>query len=114
MTDLVFLLLVFFIILSTEFNPTNSIPVNLPQGGSNPPKQTEMASITVKDDNTIFLNGKETTLDGLEDLLLANIKDDKEKPIVLYSDEKAEFGIAAKILDIVKQNQLKIAISMKK
>ena len=114
MTDLVFLLLVFFIILSTEFNPTNSIPVNLPQGGGPPNKQTELASITVKDDNTIFLNGKETTLEGLEEVLLATIKDDKEKAIVLYSDEKAEFGIAAKILDIVKQNELKIAISMKK
>ena len=115
MTDLVFLLLIFFIILAVEYNPTYSVKVNLPQGGTVTDKNTEAVSISVDVDNVIYLNGDQIKFENLEDQLLVTLKGDKEKSIVISSDEKASFGTAAKVIDLLKKNDLtKVAISMKK
>lgn len=115
MTDLVFLLLIFFIILAVEYNPTYSVKVNLPQGGTISDKNTEDVSISVDVENVIYLNGEKIEFENLEDKLLSVLEGDKEKSIVISSDEKANFGTAAQVIDLLKKNDLtKVAISMKK
>lgn len=115
MTDLVFLLLIFFIILAVEYNPTYSVKVNLPKGGAMSDKNTEEISISVDVDNVIYLNGEIIEFSNLENKLISIVKGDKEKSIVISSDEKANFGTAAQIIDLLKRNNLsKVAIRMKK
>jgi biopolymer transport protein ExbD len=112
MTDLVFLLLIFFIILSALAK--NAVDVDLPEGGSVAPTTQSLASIVVKPDNTILLNNKIIDISELERAVLKAVAKDKEKLVELNGDKASDFGIAVEIIDMVKKNKLKIAIMTKK
>jgi biopolymer transport protein ExbD len=105
MTDLVFLLLIFFIILSALAK--NAVDVDLPQGGG-PSDQAQATSVMIDANNAITVNGKPTAIADAEMMILAAI--DKDKVVELYADKKAEYGIAVQVIDIAKRNQLKIAL----
>jgi len=112
MTDLVFLLLIFFIILSALAK--NAVDVDLPSGGAVAPSKQALASVVIKPDNTIFLNKKVIQVERLEQALIEATAKDKEKVVELYGDKKSDFGIAVKVIDIAKKNKLKIVIMTKK
>ena len=105
MTDLVFLLLIFFIILSALAK--NAVDVDLPQGGSS---NTEVSktSVVIDANNAITVNGKPTAIADAEMMILDAINEDKV--VELYADRKAEYGIAVQVIDIAKRNKLKIAL----
>ncbi len=108
MTDLVFLLLIFFIILSTLAK--NETEVNLPQGGSDG-GQSNAISIVVYPDNTIKINEKNYPLTDAELIILDQIETKGfDKTVELYADVTADYGTVYKIIDIAKQNQLKVAL----
>lgn len=105
MTDLVFLLLIFFIILSALSK--NAVDVDLPQGGI---ANTEVSktSIVIDANNAITVNGKPTSIEDAEMMILDVV--DQDKVVELYADKKAEYGIAVQVIDIAKRNKLKIAL----
>lgn len=105
MTDLVFLLLIFFIILSALSK--NAVDVDLPQGGI---ANTEVSktSIVIDANNAITVNGKPTSIEDAEMMILDAATEDKV--VELYADKKAEYGIAVQVIDIAKRNKLKIAL----
>lgn len=105
MTDLVFLLLIFFIILSALAK--NAVDVDLPKGGG-PSDPSQATSVMINENNSITVNGKPTTIEDAEMMILDAV--DKDKVVELYADKKAEYGIAVQVIDIAKRNQLKIAL----
>lgn len=109
MTDLVFLLLIFFIILSTLAKNANEI--DLPQGGTSR-DEVSTTKVFVRDDNTILVNKNIVPIDALESEIIKVI--DKDKVVELYADKQSDFGIAAEVIEIVKQNQWKIVLMTKK
>ena len=61
MTDLVFLLLVFFVLATTLINPINALHVTLPTSSSNKTQDTSTASVKIEHDNDVVtykLNNK--------------------------------------------------------
>lgn len=109
MTDLVFLLLIFFIILSALAKNTVD-GVNLPQGGGPTEPNTSEAIIAVRPDNTIWLNEKEITLEKLGYALEKAVENDEKRVVEFYGDKASDFGIAVEIISIVKERKMKIAI----
>lgn len=105
MTDLVFLLLIFFIILSALAK--NAVDVDLPQGGTST-TEVSKTSIVIDANNAITVNGKPTSIDDAEMMILDAV--DQDKVVELYADKKAEYGIAVQVIDIAKRNKLKIAL----
>lgn len=105
MTDLVFLLLIFFIILSALSK--NELDVDLPKGGG-PSVPTESISVNINANNIITVNGKPTSIEDAEMMILDVV--DKDKVVELYADKKSEYGIAVQVIDIAKRNKLKIAL----
>lgn len=112
MTDLVFLLLIFFIILSALAK--NAVDVDLPEGGGVGPTTQSLASIVVQPDNTILLNNKVVDISQLEREVLKAVANDQDKLVELNGDKASDFGIAVEIIDMAKKNKLKIAIMTKK
>lgn len=112
MTDLVFLLLIFFIILSALAK--NAVDVDLPEGGGVAPTTQSLASIVVQPDNTILLNNKVIDISQLEREVLKAVANDQDKLVELNGDKASDFGIAVQIIDMAKKNKLKIAIMTKK
>lgn len=111
MTDLVFLLLIFFIILSTMISP--GIPVDLPSGKST--AQTESTPVTVGVDaaQQHFINMEPVTVVDLEEKLKQKMQEKGEQSIVLRVDQTVPTGVTVNILDIAKRNEWKVAIATK-
>ena len=116
MTDIIFLLLIFFMITSTLVSP-NALKVNLPQSK----KQTTMqgaAYVTIDSLEHIYASadGKEeveVTLDELGDVLSsAQAETDSTDLIVsLYADEKVAYKHIVDVLNVANDRHFKMVLA---
>jgi len=114
MTDMVFLLLIFFMITSTIVTP-NAIKVTLPQGH----KQTAakpLTRVTIdKNLNYYVAFGKEKErlidFDHITPFLQECYAKDPEVYIALYADESIPYKEVMKIIDIANKNQFKMVLA---
>lgn len=114
MTDVIFLLLIFFMITSTVVSP-NAIKVLLPQGK----QQTSAKPLTrvIIDEDIRFYaafgNEKEKALD-IEDLpvfLQECALKEPEMYIALYADETVPYREIVKVLNIANENNFKMVLA---
>jgi Biopolymer transport protein len=114
MTDVIFLLLIFFMITSTVVSP-NAIKVLLPQGK----EQTSAKPLTrvIIDKNLNYYaalgNESEQALDEAEITAFLQYSALKEPDmyIALYADEAVPYREIVKILNIANENQYKIVLA---
>ncbi len=117
MTDIIFLLLIFFMITSTMVTP-NAIKVLLPQGK----QQTSAKPLTrvIIDQNlnyyTAFGNEDEMPIE-LEDLaafLQECAAKEPEMYVALYADERVPYREIVGVLNIANENQFKMVLATRK
>ena len=111
MTDVIFLLLIFFMITSTVVSP-NAIKVLLPQGK----QQTSAKPLTrVKDLNfyAAFGNDKEQaiSLEELTPFLQSCAAKEPEMYVALYADEAVPYREIVKVLNIANENKFKMVLA---
>lgn len=112
MTDLVFLLLIFFVLLSTLVSPY-ALPVDLPTSAN---KTKEKASISVRIDaeGHYSVNNRMIAPVDMENVLRAEMeKVPKDQAILLSVDQSVATGITVSVLDICKRNKWKIILATK-
>lgn len=113
MTDVIFLLLIFFMITSTVVSP-NAIKVLLPQGKQQTSAKPLTRVIIDKDLNyyAAFGNEKEHAL-GLEELtpFLQSCADQPEMYVALYADETVPYREIVKVLNIANENHFKMVLA---
>lgn len=108
MTDLVFLLLIFFIILSSlAKNATN---VDLPSGKttSTDNKKIETTVVEVLPDGKIMVNKKPTTIEDIEMMILNEISEDKV--IELKGDMEAQYNGVYEVIKVANDHKFKVAL----
>ena len=111
MSDLVFLLLIFFIILSTMVSPY-ALPVDLPNS-SNKSKEKQNIAVRIDKDLIYSVNNQIIDKSLLESTILSiPIKGDERK-IILHVDKKVPSGSLVEVLDIAKKNEWKIVLATK-
>lgn len=110
MTDLVFLLLIFFIILST--NVVNGEQVELPETTSGPVDMPPV-TITITSANVIQLNGKAATMEELPAKLNAYFFDKAEdrKKVIINGDRASDFGIAIEVMSLADDLGLDVSVA---
>ena len=115
MTDLVFLLLIFFIVLSTLAN-TDAIKVDLPSTkNSNPIDVRPNITISIDADEQFYINKVPVTREDLESSLLSKIKhNDSEQSIIIAVDQTVPSQLTIETLSIVKEHGWKVVISTQK
>ncbi|NNC83230.1 MAG: biopolymer transporter ExbD [Flavobacteriales bacterium] len=111
MTDLVFLLLIFFIILSTMVSPY-ALPVDLPNS-SNKSKEKQTVALRIDADLIYSVGNKIIQPDNLETELQGALSVYDEKSIVLHVDKAVPTGQTVEVLDIAKRNRWKIVLATK-
>ena len=113
MTDIVFLLLIFFMLTSTLVS-SNVLDLLLPSSKSQAIEK-QVTSIEIKDqtNNEVLyhLNGKEIELKNIESKLLSIFKNENDKSIVLYVDKSVAVNHVVKILQIGNRNKFKIVLA---
>ena len=111
MTDIVFLLLIFFMLTSTLVSP-NALKLLLPSSkGKTLEKQTISVSIT-KDIN-FYVNEQKVIESNLEDQLKLLLENQMEPGIILHTDKSVDIEHVVKVMDIAYRNKYKIVLATK-
>ena len=114
MTDVIFLLLIFFMITSTVVSP-NAIKVLLPQGKQQTSAKPLSRVIIDKDLNYYVAFGGEKeqmiALDQLTSYLQDYAQREPEMFVALYADESVPYREIVKILNIANENQYKMVLA---
>lgn len=102
MIDVIFLLLLFFV-LSSTFVLQPGIRVNLPTAVTvEHPVRKDLILIIARD-RRIFLNNRQVTLDELWGRLMEEMKTQPEGTVVIRADRDIPHGLVVKVMDVAKQ-----------
>lgn len=102
LNDILFILLLFFLIVSTLANP-NVIKVSNPKAKSDT-KSKQTVVITVDKDQQIYLGSKKVSFEELEPELKLFLAKETEKPsVVINGDSTSHLGTSIKIMQVIKK-----------
>ena len=102
LNDILFILLLFFLIVSTLANP-NVIKVSNPKAKSDA-KSKQTVVVTVDKDQRVYLGQKETTMQQLEADLKIFLARETDKPsVVINGDSTAHLGTAIRVMQVIKR-----------
>lgn len=99
--DVVFLLLIFFMV-STRFKDDHGLDLDLPQAESRQSTQTERLTLFVGKDGNIKLQEETITKDQLADKLRAALANSEDKMVILHVDKDVQHGLVVEIMDTAK------------
>lgn len=113
MTDIVFLLLIFFMVTSTLVAP-NALKLLLPQSNSQTSAKV-ITTISITKDLEYYINDngsiKRVSLSDIEPFLRQNFENDQDIYISLHADETVPIGEATKIMNIANRNGYKMIMA---
>ena len=115
MTDIVFLLLIFFLVTSTLINP-NALKLLLPKStGQVSAKPTVTVSIKDwgEDRYTYHINGSEAPLPfgQVEDRLVGLLQSSEDPTFSIYADESVPVKELVQVMNIAKRNHYKVILA---
>lgn len=101
MIDMVFLLLIFFMLTSVFSLP--AVQANLPDSTTSESIKADDAVVTVKEDGTLFLDGRKTDKFHLKLFLKEQIDGGGSKTVIISSDRTADFALIMNVMDISRE-----------
>ena len=112
MTDLMFLLLTFFLVLTTLISP-NAIKVVLPQSNSQV-KDKAVTTITITKELTYHLDGNTTPIpfNQLENRLRESLGEQEKPTVSLHADQTVPYNEVVKIINIIRRNDYILILAM--
>lgn len=113
MVDVVFLLIIFFMVSTTFITLESGLPVDLPQAQSTQAQASGLPTVTITADQRIYLSGAQVTEEDLLASLEANLSDESSAGVVvLRADSSVPHGLTVRVMDVIKRaGALRIAIA---
>lgn len=112
MIDIIFFLLVFFMMSMLSMVVQKSVPINLPSSQTAKVDMQKKVLITVTADGSIYIDQTKTTIEGMIKYLQIEQSKGSEMTVVLRGDKAAQYGTFVQVLDTLKQmNITKIAVA---
>ena len=114
LVDVVFLLLIFFMVSTVFVDFKRQMDISLPSSTSSLPSESEEpVKIELTVDKNIFLNGKKVTLEEFE-LALSEIRLRKKNAAVIRADKNLPYGHVTKIMGMLHSAKiLDIGVAVK-
>lgn len=100
--DVMFLLLIFFMVSST-FRQQFSIDVNLPEAASAEERQPGRHQLVVTAEGQYYLDETRLEQDALREALRALVEDDPDAQLTVLADEAVAFGRVVHAVDLARQ-----------
>lgn len=101
MADIIFLLLIFFL-LSSSFILRTEIPVNPPQSTSTVTEQEQPVVVTVTKDGDVFVGEERVTVTELPTALGARLSQSPSKSVVVRGDRTISLGKLVEVMDAAR------------
>ena len=111
MTDIVFLLLVFFLLTSPSITP-EALDLILPKA-SGKTSNVQNASVSITKDGLFYVDAEEVAVEDMEVALQVLMKDKEDPTIILRADGETAMNSAVKVMDIANRNKFKLILAVK-
>ena len=113
--DVMFLLLIFFMVTST-FLDQPGMKLELPSAESAEVARVEKLVLYISSDDAVVFNDQSVALDDLEETMRAALSEIEDRTLVLNADKSVQHGTVIRVMDIAKKlglERLVIGIKMK-
>ena len=111
MTDVVFLLLIFFMIASTLAKQLNTIDVKLPQAQGKTESRNTVA-VTITNSNQFYINENKVVKGNLEQQMIRALSETKFPSLVLRSEKKVALDQVVYVMNIANKNGIKVVLAV--
>lgn len=111
MTDIVFLLLIFFMLTSTLVT-VSAIDVLLPKAGGKTENNKSVA-VTITSKSLFYIDKARVNSSRLESEILKSVGPNKKKTIVIRGDKNVPYKNVMRVIDIANKNKLKMILAVK-
>jgi biopolymer transport protein ExbD len=109
MSDLVFLLLIFFMLTSTLINP-NAIKLLLPRSNNQTPAKPQV-SVSITANLNYYLGAKRISFNQLEPMLLNELKNKQDPTIALHTDKSVPIEYVVNVMNIARKYKYKVILA---
>jgi biopolymer transport protein ExbD len=109
MTDVVFNLLIFFMLTSTLVHPT-ALKLLLPKGSSQTSAKP-LTTVSITSDLNYYVELQPVNINDLESILKQKLGDKPDTYISLHADKSVPFENVVKVLNIAQSNNYKLIIA---
>lgn len=110
MTDIVFLLLIFFMLASTLVT-TNAIDILLPKASGKTENKKSVA-VSITKDLKYYIDQKLVGENVLENQLITELSKDEQPTIVLRAEKSVPVEHVVKVMDIANRNKYKVILAV--
>jgi biopolymer transport protein ExbD len=114
LVDVVFLLLIFFMVSTVFVDFKRQMDISLPSSKSSSPSETlEPIKVELTVDGQVFLNGEKVKIEELE-LALSKIPSSQNNSAIIRADKNLPYGNVIKVMGILQTAQiLDIGVAVK-
>ncbi|ASB49950.1 biopolymer transporter ExbD [Alkalitalea saponilacus] len=109
MTDIVFLLLIFFMITSTLVNP-NAIKLMLPQSQQQA-TASPVTSVSITRELNYYVERQPVSFNQIESVLRERLAGEEEPYISLHVDENVPMKEVVKVMNIARNNNYRVILA---
>lgn len=110
MTDIVFLLLIFFMVTSTLIAP-NALKLLLPQSNSQAPSKPQVTVSITKDFQYFIGEIRSNSLSDLEYQLRVKLANEEQPTLSLHVDKSVPMEEVVKVMNIAKNNKFRVILA---
>lgn len=110
MTDIIFLLLIFFMITSSAISQS-AIDVQLPEAAAGDPSIQDPISVVITAEGKYFVDDKEIGKEQLEEHLVSLLKDQERPSFTIKADENARHKDVVFAMSIAETHKYSLAIA---
>lgn len=111
MTDIVFLLLVFFLLTSPAITP-EALDLILPRAQGKT-TTVQKASVSITKEGNYYVNNERVSEYGIEKKLKEVLADEQEPTIILRAEEGVPIEEAVFVMDIANKNRYKVILAVR-
>tara|TARA_R110002073_G_scaffold139232_3_gene289475 strand:- start:27381 stop:27767 length:387 start_codon:yes stop_codon:yes gene_type:complete len=109
MTDIVFLLLIFFMLTAST---PNALDLLLPKAKGKS-TNTQNVSISIKKNENYYVDNKQVAEDQIENTMRSLLKDKDNPTILLRVEETVPIEKAVLVMDIANRNKFKVILAVR-
>jgi biopolymer transport protein ExbD len=102
MVDVIFQLLIFFM-LTSSFTFPSSIPVKLPKAVTSDVIKEQNLTITISSEDVVYLQDQVITLKELSEFLSREAQASEHRPILIKADRRASMGRIVDVWDLCRE-----------
>ena len=109
MTDIIFLLLMFFMLTSTLINP-NALNLLLPRSNSQVPAKP-LTTVSITKDILFYVDRKHIDIQQLEPVLKVKMATQKEPVLSIHADRSVPIEHIVTVMNIARRNNYKVILA---